>query len=91
MGMVVAAQAADPEVRRWLQLEPALTSLAQQVTELGLAADEAVARFAAALRRRAEEAASAAASLEPQIVPVPPADADADADATARPVTRPST
>jgi hypothetical protein len=65
--------------------------LAQQVTELGLAADEAVARFAAALRRRAEEAASAAASLEPQIVPVPPADADADADATARPVTRPST
>ena len=93
MGMVVAAQAADPEARRWLQLEPALTSLAQQVTELGLAADEAVARFAVALRRRADVAAPAAASPEPQIVPVPPAgaDADADADAKAHPATRPST
>jgi GntR family transcriptional regulator len=91
MGMVVAAQAADPKARLWLQLEPALTSLVQQVTELGLAADEAVARFAAALRRRAEEAAPPAASLEPQVVPVPPAGADADADAKVHPATRPST
>ena len=89
MGMVVAAQAADPEVRRWLQLEPALTSLVQQVTELGLATDESVARFAAALRGRTEEAAPPAASLEPQGVPVPPA--GADADAKAHPATRPST
>ena len=87
MGMVVAAQAADTEARRWLQLEPALTSLAQQVTELGLSADEAVARFAAALRSRAEEPAPAAASPELAIVPAP----HAGADATAHPATRPST
>jgi len=86
MGMVVATLAADTEVRRWLHLEPALTSLAQQVTELGLSADEAVARFAAALRRRAEEPAPAAGSPELAIVPAPLG----DADATAHHATRPS-
>ncbi len=93
MGMVVAAQAADPEAQRWLQLEPALTSLARQVMELGLEADKAVTRFAAALRCRAEEAAPAAASPDPQGVrdPAPTADADADADAPANRDTRPST
>jgi len=72
MGMVVAAQAADPEAQRWLQLEPALTSLAQQVTELGLEADKAVARFAAALGRRAEEAARPAAVPDSQDAPARP-------------------
>ena len=72
MGMVVAAQAADPEARRWLRLEPALTSLAQQVTELGLEADKAVARLAAALRRRAEGAAHPAAIPDSQDAPARP-------------------
>jgi hypothetical protein len=82
---VVAARAADPEARRWLQLEPALTSLAQQVTELGLEADKAVARFAAALRRRAEGAAHPAAIPDSHVAPAPAADAPANRD------TRPST
>lgn len=52
MGMVVAVQTASTEAQRWAQLEPALTSLAQQVVELGLDAEAAVQRFGDVLRRR---------------------------------------
>ncbi len=52
MGMVVAVQTASTEAQRWEQLEPALTSLAQQVVELGLDAEAAVQRFGDVLRRR---------------------------------------
>lgn len=88
MGMVVAPLPADPEAQRWLRLEPALTSLAQQVRDLGLAADEAVARFATALRYRAEEAAPAVARLD--VLAVPDVTPTANADALANPATRPS-
>ena len=52
LGMVVAARAEGTEAQRWAQLEPALTSLAQQVVELGLDAEAAVQRFGDVLRRR---------------------------------------